>query len=74
MWATFKHKNTLQLIPVNDKHEHEISPQCRCKPRRYDVDENGTPMDVPVYIHRAYDARDVIEEAEKLISTEVDNE
>jgi len=53
----------IHVIPLNDSEEHFLDIECSCLPRltsRYN--------DI-IVIHKAFDARDVIEQAEKIITS-----
>lgn len=51
------------VYPLNDEKEHDVSDEattCHCGPR---IDWSGP---VPLMIHRSFDGRELIEEAERI--------
>ena len=56
----------IHVMPVGDLREHEESDGCPCGPDVRWGDEDG-PFDECVVIHRSWDGREVVEEAEALI-------
>lgn len=60
----------IHVYPVNDEREHELEGTvCPCEPHvEWHDPETGEPYAQAMVIHRAFDGRDVIEEAERIIA------
>ena len=57
-WAVYKSAVEDNVVPEDDLREHEISCGCRCMP------EPRQWHGHMVYIHRAWDGREITEQAE----------
>lgn len=60
----------IHVYPINDEREHDLDgTMCPCEPHvEWSDPETGEPYAQALVIHRAFDGRDVIEEAERIIS------
>jgi hypothetical protein len=57
----------IHVYPLNDLHEHVTDgPGCPCEPR---VDVEGATL---IYIHNAFDHREIVEEAVRIMNGEDD--
>lgn len=61
--ATFGFGET-HVVPLDDAHEHAESADCPCNPRLEIVPENRHH---PLYIHHAWDLREVLEEVQQIL-------
>lgn len=53
----FNHQRRYHVVPVNDLREHELVPECWCKP---------TPDDEhDIWVHHALDGREAYETGER---------
>ena len=62
----------LHIIPLNDEKPHdEDGTQCPCEPHVFFNDtETGKALAEPIVLHRAWDGRELMEEAEALMRGE----
>ena len=51
----------VHCYPKDDKAKHTLSPDCSCEPEKEYADD----IEVPCYIHQAFDGRELFEELRK---------
>jgi hypothetical protein len=56
-WGVFELPDStdIHVVPINDEKPHDLTPDCGCEPKMEIV---GVSL---LYIHKAYDFREVIE-------------
>lgn len=62
----------IHIFPLNDEKPHDTSEgsQCHCDPEIRWVDpDSGLVYDEPIAIHHAFDCREVVEEAERILNS-----
>ena len=59
----------IHVYPLNDQGEHEISgTMCPCNPRvLWNDPETGEAFAQGIVVHNAFDRREVVEEAERIL-------
>ena len=59
----------IHIVPMNDEKPHdEEGTQCLCEPHVFFNDhETGEAFADPIVLHRAWDGRELVEEAEALM-------
>lgn len=60
-WNTYVEDDGIHIVPVNDSQEHYLTVECFCEP------EIRTKNGVPIFVHSAYDGREIVEQAEAII-------
>jgi len=62
------------VVPVDDEFpsphataSFEESCACHCQPDVKYADDDGTPFRYPMVVHSAYDGRDLVEQAERIL-------
>lgn len=50
-WAVVESHDSIHVIPIDDKSDHDATADCHCSPR----------YDDGVYIHPSFDGREVLE-------------
>lgn len=63
-WAIHVGEDGIHVVPIRDTEEHYITIDCLCEP------EIRTEKGTPIFIHNAYDGREVVEQAEVIINGE----
>ena len=59
----------IHVLPINDTREHEEGTICWCEPCvEFRHPETGVAYTEPLVIHNAADCRDVVEDAERILS------
>ena len=67
-WGLFQDGQDIHVIPICDRQEHRISPNCPCSP---DPEVIGANIK---YLHHSWDGREYIEQAEYMLGIENEEE
>lgn len=58
-WGVFEHAGCTYVIPVNDFKDHELTPECWCRPTPDEENPN-------LYVHHSMDGREDYEQGRKM--------
>ncbi len=67
-WGTYEFEQSVQVVPVDEYDEHQMGPFCPCRPFvQMNDQETGLPFERVIIVHKAFDGRHMVEDAERII-------